>query len=452
MAVARSNHLFHFAYVPRLPRELSTTRRGKEPLHVGDQSFVPATLPYFITMVPYESAMGWVNDLFHFFGREPPPNFTFYLALSVILIPVPIVIMFIGSARPRQGLVPPYRERVLILGASSGVGAELALQYSARGCRNLVLVARRRAELEKVKAKCEQRRKEGEEWEQSQRAPGWEEVEETVTTVEADCSNPDDLIRIRQTVRKAMGGLDTLHIVYGSSALRSLLNLAGIDPLDADTPISSSSAHATLEGVRSVFEKTSQIHQANVASTAAVLATFVPLLQLSSVSPTAVLLSSVAALIPPPTRSLYAASKAAQLQLFLATGIESEAQSRHSGQFATACISEGSKVQRRKRVNFFALAPGTIRTAFRLSAVDGPPDANSKDTSWDQEGDGSGGKGETSDILEPSEVAFAAIKAADREESGVRAMPAKYRLVRWAYLAMPSFIDAKARAKYGYGG
>jgi NADPH:quinone reductase-like Zn-dependent oxidoreductase len=150
-----------------------------------------------------ESALGWVDDLFHLFGREPPPNLNLYIALVTILVPLPIVFLFVHSARPRQGIVPPYRERVLILGASSGVGEELALQYSQRGCRNLVLVARRADELAKVKAKCDERRKEGEEWEQSQEAPGWEKVGETVTTIAADCTKPEDLLKIRQLVRKS---------------------------------------------------------------------------------------------------------------------------------------------------------------------------------------------------------------------------------------------------------
>ncbi len=42
---------------------------------------------------------------------------------------------------------------VLITGASSGIGEELAKQYAARGVR-LVLVARRQAELDRVAAAC----------------------------------------------------------------------------------------------------------------------------------------------------------------------------------------------------------------------------------------------------------------------------------------------------------
>lgn len=78
------------------------------------------------------------------------------------------------------------------------------------------------------------------------------------------------------------------------------------------------------------------------------------------------------------------------------------------------------------------MAPATIRTAFRLGAVDGPPDPeSSKDSSWDSSSTNSKGK---SDILEPQDVAYASIKGADRMEEGIQTMPGKYRLVQFAQL------------------
>lgn len=207
-----------------------------------------------------------------------------------------------------------------------------------------------------------------------------------------------------------MGGLDTLHIIFGASALKSLLGVAGVEPKTASTP------YATLEGVQNTLEAASKIHNINVASTAAVLATFIPLLQLTSAAPSIVLLSSVAALVPPPTRALYAASKAAQLQLFQAVKVETDAQAEFPGS------------SKRQKVKFLAMAPATIRTAFRMGAIDGAPDPDgAPDSSWDK----SKGK---SDILEPEEVAYASIKGADRMEDGIRTMPAKYRAVQFAQL------------------
>lgn len=222
---------------------------------------------------------------------------------------------------------------------------------------------------------------------------------------------------------KVLGGIDTIHIVFGVSALRSLLDIAGVDPLTLGEKKASSNPHATLEGIQAALTATSKIHDVNVSSTAAVLAAFVPLLQLSSPAPAVTLLSSVAAFVPPPTRSLYGASKAAQLQLFQAVAIESAAQAEAS--------PPAPSTAHRQKVRFLAVAPATIRTAFRQSAIDGPVSAATKDSAWD---DAAGSKGSSSsEILEPSQVAHAAIRATDRYETGVRAMPGKYRLVRYAY-------------------
>jgi hypothetical protein len=54
----------------------------------------------------------------------------------------------------RRQLVSPSGERVLILGASSGVGRVLALKYAERGAK-VCVIARRDAELELVRSECE---------------------------------------------------------------------------------------------------------------------------------------------------------------------------------------------------------------------------------------------------------------------------------------------------------
>lgn len=60
--------------------------------------------------------------------------------------------LFRASRSPkRSSIIPPLQERVLILGASSGVGRVLASLYAARGAR-ACLVARRESELKKAYA------------------------------------------------------------------------------------------------------------------------------------------------------------------------------------------------------------------------------------------------------------------------------------------------------------
>ena len=57
-----------------------------------------------------------------------------------------------GASRRRE-LIPISEERVLVIGASSGVGKEIALQYARRGAR-IALVGRRAEDLERVSQEC----------------------------------------------------------------------------------------------------------------------------------------------------------------------------------------------------------------------------------------------------------------------------------------------------------
>ncbi|KAF8311419.1 uncharacterized protein EI90DRAFT_3096604 [Cantharellus anzutake] len=60
-----------------------------------------------------------------------------------------------NSKPPRWRNVPPATERVLVIGASSGVGREIALRYSRRGAGGIAIVGRRKEELGAVKRECE---------------------------------------------------------------------------------------------------------------------------------------------------------------------------------------------------------------------------------------------------------------------------------------------------------
>lgn len=75
----------------------------------------------------------------------------------------------------------------------------------------------------------------------------------------------------------------------------------------------------------------------------------IPLLESTSSAPAILLVSSLAALCPAPTRSLYASTKAASLVLYQSLAIE------------------------HPRVAFSAVVPSTVEGDFRASAVDGGP-------------------------------------------------------------------------------
>jgi NAD(P)-dependent dehydrogenase (short-subunit alcohol dehydrogenase family) len=151
------------------------------------------------------------------------------------------------------------------------------------------------------------------------------------------------------------------------------------------------------------------------------------MLQTTSLAPAIHLLSSASAFIPAPTRPLYGASKAAQLMVFQSTAIEAAAQAQHSVSSTAAAKNKGAKIVQRAHVRFYASVPGTIKSNFRASAVDGSPDdVAAFDSSWDVK------KGGRSDALLPFDVAQRVILAVDKFSEGTEEMPAKYWAARRA--------------------
>lgn len=74
------------------------------------------------------------------------------------LLPLTIPILYLLKSRPlpsRETVIPPDEERVLLLGASSGIGKDLALAYARRGAK-VFLLARRADVLEEVRKECEE--------------------------------------------------------------------------------------------------------------------------------------------------------------------------------------------------------------------------------------------------------------------------------------------------------
>ena len=132
----------------------------------------------------------------------------------------------------------------------------------------------------------------------------------------------------------------------------------------------------------------------------------------TSRSPSIVLVSSLAALVPAPTRGLYAATKASSLLLYQALSIE------HPG------------------IDFTFMIPATIEGDFRASAVDGGPvreaDPNKKGLKIDY-------------------VAMRCIAAVDDKTRGNIVLPwYPYALGHYLYYLWPSMIEKAARKKYNF--
>jgi len=76
-------------------------------------------------------------------------------------------------------------ERVLVVGASTGIGRAIALQYAARGAK-VCITGRRTAELQAVHAECDA-------------AAG---ADGSVLSVSADFSSTEDMADVRRRVEK----------------------------------------------------------------------------------------------------------------------------------------------------------------------------------------------------------------------------------------------------------
>lgn len=250
-----------------------------------------------------------------------------------------------------------------------------------------------------------------------------------ITCIAADCSKAEDVDSLRKQVSAKCKGIDTVHICFGVSALLPLLGVAGVDPVKSSGEKRVYADRAGLEAVHSAVNSASNV---NLTGTAICLTAFLPMLQTTSPYPSVILMSSAAALFATPTRSIYAATKSAQLSLFRSVAVEAQAHSEAS--------PEGGK--KRAKVRFLSICPGTIATSFRHSAVD------LDKTSTEMPEDLAWVKGEK--MLTPQGVAEKTIFAVDRYSEGTITLPPFYALATWVDKLAPSFTARAARKKYAY--
>ncbi|KAJ2829501.1 hypothetical protein GGI24_002123 [Coemansia furcata] len=210
---------------------------------------------------------------------------------------------------------PSVRGRnVVIVGASSGIGRSLALEYAERGA-HLVLCARRAEQLDEVAEACRR-------------------LSVDVATVVGDITQRDTQLALHQAA--AARGVDCLVLNAGAISVRPLVDLwPAADTLDG-----------LQEGAGRMTDLLEDILRINAVAPAVVASLFVPLLARSRGS--VVVVSSVAGLVAAPTRSLYSASKHAVTGFFNAFRMEVA----------------------RQGIAVTVAYPGTVATDLRHAAVD----------------------------------------------------------------------------------
>ncbi|KAF7367842.1 Dehydrogenase/reductase SDR family member 7B [Mycena sanguinolenta] len=307
------------------------------------------------------------------------PLRTYFLA-ALALAPI---FAYLRKQPKRSSTLPHKNERVLIIGASSGIGRTLAHEYAKLGAKGVCVIGRRADKIAEVVAECN-----------AYKGPHTE-----VIGITGDFAEVEDMVRAREQLESRWGGIDTMIVAAGVSALLPLMEITGVK-----------SGNADKEGIQRVVDVVGRASRGNYVGPLVAAVTFVPLLESSSPCPSILLVNSLASVLPAPTRSVYASSKAASLLLYQALSIE------------------------HPRIAFSHVLPATIEGDFRASAVDGG-------TVREADPNKSGLKREA--------VARRCIAALEYREKNVY-MPGLMGVAHVIYLVWPSFIERYARAKYNF--
>lgn len=221
----------------------------------------------------------------------------------------------------------------------------------------------------------------------------------------------------------AWGGLDTHVIAAGVSALQPLMAVAGVEAergvslKDASSEGIQHTANVALAAIRGNYigPLIAAVAFVNITFTRYLSAWIltveqVPMLSNTSKSPSVVLVNSLASVIPAPTRTLYASTKASSLVLYQALSIEHPS------------------------IKFTFFMPSTVEGDFRASAVDSGP-VREKDPN--------------AHGLKREDVARRCIQAADNGEKAVF-IPETMRYAHLLYWIFPSFVEKMASKKYNF--
>ncbi|KAG0000953.1 hypothetical protein BGZ80_003549 [Entomortierella chlamydospora] len=335
------------------------------------------------------------------------PSIIAALAIPIILDRV----LFRSKDPARTSRIPHSKERVVIIGASSGIGSELARVYAQRNA-HVVVVARRLQLLEELVQEL---------------SP----VAGSIHVVQGDVTSPEDVRRITVESLKALqGGIDTLIICAGAISVLPFEELAGIDAAKADnapTTLESDAdfSHLMPTNPQAALEASVRIMNVNYHAPLNLTSHFLPALTRTSAAGNIVVVSSMAGKLGAPTRSIYCASKHAAQGFFDALGMEVERTGVHVG----------------------IVSPGTVDTDLRQSAVDLPKPGSSTAGS-----DGSEPKkiaGTKKGAMTARACAEGIVRGSDLRQQEV-VMPWFYSVSIALNLITPGLVRWLAKKKYGY--
>ncbi|GJJ78940.1 hypothetical protein EMPS_11299 [Entomortierella parvispora] len=302
----------------------------------------------------------------------------------------------------RTKLIPPTQERVVIVGASSGIGSELARIYAHRGA-HIVIVARRESLLQQLVDEL---------------SP----VAGAIHAVQGDVTLPNEVQRItRESLEALQGRVDTLILCAGIISVLPFDELAGINSTVSDSVVLPSKA-------QEAFEASIKIMNVNYHAPLNLTTHFLPTLTKSSSAGNIMVVSSMAGKVGAPTRAIYCASKHAAQGFFEALGMEVERTGVHVG----------------------IVSPGTVATDLRQSAVDLPKNNAASSSS------SSAGPSETKPIAGTKKGAMTAracaegiVRGSDLRQHEV-IMPWFYHVSLVLQIVSPGLVRWLAKKKYGY--
>lgn len=308
----------------------------------------------------------------------------FALALCVLVISGYYVLS--RRSRKRLQVVPVKSERVVIVGCSSGIGEELALQYAVRGAR-LALFARRADRLESLSTRC--------------KLLGATDV----VVVPGDVARNEDLERLVEETRTHLEGVDTVIYCAGLISVRPFLEACGVQASDV--------CSVTEQRASDLDRAIETITTVNYTAAVRLMRMVLPLLIKSSRAPNVMVMSSLAGKVGAPTRSLYAGSKHALHGFFDSLRVEVEPYGVHVG----------------------IICPGTVNTELRHTAVDSKLGTGVV-------------AGSKRGKLTPKQVARRTLEASDRREREVYIPATMGYAALWGKLLASSWVDWAAKKKY----